>query len=969
MTHLRSGRPAIIHKGTMFRIRTLRFLLLGLAATVLVVSKPAFAELPATKAQVGTSASSHYLNMSQMGRLARIAADAAAKKPTGAGTNFTAKILPGTTPDEPDDDTDGPAGGQAEVAIAVDVTGQHIVIGFNDTRGFFQNPISVSGFAYSDDGGITFTDGGSLPATGNASLNGLVGGTSYPQVYGDPDVKYVPGGGGLQFVYSSILMKGVGTAPNFSSSAQSLCIHRSFDGGHTWQGPFEVTAATISGGSADKEFIDVDPDTGRVLVSWSNFGFGVDISTAFSDNVMTVSPPTWSGRSILNAGNGGDQGSIPRFAGNSSSNVYVAWGRSSSSQNIGFARSTDNGVTWLPAITLRSPGFFSIDQILGNDRVHQFPGLAVDTSPGKNQGNIYVVYADNNNFDGADIAFQRSTNGGATFSAPVLLNSRPGADRPQWMPYVAVDRNTGRVSVIFYDEGIATSGDLAETTWVISDDGGVTWSKPRPITTRPFHGGYGNDTGQPNLGDYIGATAQNGILYGVSAFTPPSVSFVDGQPDTKFTSPDIYFAAVSNALAPLNLAGVTFTESGGNGFLDPGDNASFSLPLRNYVTNPVNGPIACSGVTATLSTTNPGVLITGPVNSYPNVSPGSIVTNATPFLVTLQPDFAMGTTIEFKLTVTTDQGSTTLLFSQPTGTPVATTLLSENFNGVAVGSLPVGWTAFHQGGNNTVPWITTNNVPAAPDGNALFHINAEDGLSGDGTRWERAVSPSFVIPTNSSFVTLDFDIWTDTEDDTYSPGFNVSCFDGATLRITDLTPGHSVRPNLAEAFAQDFTTGSRFHFPKHLPRSGNSSYFQDMSVWGGDSGGWQHVHMKLPGMAGTTAQLWWEYTQDSNGIATDVRPTHTYCGVAIDNIVLNSISLTNPVVNPPVLLSPAQSSLTNFTFSFATDPARTYLVQFKDDLTAPAWQQFQTVTGNGTIQFITNSMSASSQRFFRLQVQ
>ena len=49
MTHLRSGRPAIIHKGTMFRIRTLRFLLLGLAAIVLVVSKPAFAELRARR--------------------------------------------------------------------------------------------------------------------------------------------------------------------------------------------------------------------------------------------------------------------------------------------------------------------------------------------------------------------------------------------------------------------------------------------------------------------------------------------------------------------------------------------------------------------------------------------------------------------------------------------------------------------------------------------------------------------------------------------------------------------------------------------------------------------------------------------------------------------------------------------------------------------------------------------------------
>src|SRR6185369_17040531 len=62
---------------------------------------------------------------------------------------------------------DGPAGGQAEVSIAVDSSGQHVVIGFNDTRGFALNPASVSGYMYSDDGGVTFTDGGQLPTPGN----------------------------------------------------------------------------------------------------------------------------------------------------------------------------------------------------------------------------------------------------------------------------------------------------------------------------------------------------------------------------------------------------------------------------------------------------------------------------------------------------------------------------------------------------------------------------------------------------------------------------------------------------------------------------------------------------------------------------------------------------------------------------------------------------------------------------------
>jgi len=85
-----------------------------------------------------------------------------------------------------------PGGGQAEMAIAVDTSGQHIVVGFNDTRGFALTPVSVSGFAYSDDGGLTFTDGGQLPTNAGTVPTG----SGLPQVFGDPDVKYIPGGGG-----------------------------------------------------------------------------------------------------------------------------------------------------------------------------------------------------------------------------------------------------------------------------------------------------------------------------------------------------------------------------------------------------------------------------------------------------------------------------------------------------------------------------------------------------------------------------------------------------------------------------------------------------------------------------------------------------------------------------------------------------------------------------------------------------
>ncbi|MBZ5535450.1 MAG: putative Ig domain-containing protein [Acidobacteriia bacterium] len=142
-----------------------------------------------------------------------------------------------------------------------------------------------------------------------------------------------------------------------------------------------------------------------------------------------------------------------------------------------------------------------------------------------------------------------------------------------------------------------------------------------------------------------------------------------------------------------------------------------------------------------------------------------------------------------------------------------------------------------------------------------------------------------MIPASAEDITLDFDICYDTEDD---PNFNVLAYDGATLRISDFTTGRFARANLVEAFSESIVTGSFFHFPKHTPRSSNPNYFQDMSVWAGSSGGFQHVSMRLPGMAGSTVQLRPDYTQDSIGTCADVRPGHT-CGVIIDNIVMKSV--------------------------------------------------------------------------------
>jgi hypothetical protein len=211
--------------------------------------------------------------------------------------------------------------------------------------------------------------------------------------------------------------------------------------------------------------------------------------------------------------------------------------------------------------------------------------------------------------------------------------------------------------------------------------------------------------------------------------------------------------------------------------------------------------------------------------------------------------------IDLTLLVISPQGEARLQYTLFTGTPVGTPLLTENFNRVAPGSLPAGWTAAHGAGDNTVPWTTSDSF--CGDTNAAFHPNANDGPPGGSpARWERLFSPVFTVPAGSEYVTVEFDVCYDTEED---PNFKVLAYDGFFLRVTDLTTGRTLRSVLAEAFADQFRTDGFDHYPRHLPRSSDPRYFEDMSAWAGSSGGVrQKVRLRFPGMQGSTTRAWRE---------------------------------------------------------------------------------------------------------------
>jgi uncharacterized repeat protein (TIGR01451 family) len=386
------------------------------------------------------------------------------------------------------------------------------------------------------------------------------------------------------------------------------------------------------------------------------------------------------------------------------------------------------------------------------------------------------------------------------------------------------------------------------------------------------------------------------------------------------TVPDVVFRRGPAERASLRLGAVSTTDSGGNGFADAGEQVQLTLPLVNYATNPLfASPV--SGITGTLATATPNVTVTQATSAYPTAAPGATVSNATPFALQLGAGFVPGTRIELTLTVSTSEGITRLMHTLPTGTPLATALLSENFDAVAPGTLPAGWSAVHGAGANTVPWTTSATFNAGNNG--AFHQNAEDGGTGSPARWERLISPAFTVPANSDYVVVEFDTKYDLEND---PNLRILAYDGMFLRITDTTTGRTLRSVLAEAFAEDFTTGALQHYPRHLPRSGDPSYFEDMSAWSGDSQGLQHVRLKLPGMAGSRAQLRFEFTQDSNTTCADVRPGHA-CGVLVDNVVVSSVvavqaDLSIAKSGPSTVVSGSNMTYTLVATNNGTDASR-----------------------------------------------
>jgi hypothetical protein len=409
---------------------------------------------------------------------------------------------------------------ESETSVARN--GSLIVIGYNTSRqaGLVGAGAitSLSGYAYSTNGGLSFVDGGFVPASGTFVLQG------------DPALGFDSAG---NLYYASLLEDSSSTCSyigvNKSSSTSPSLV---FGGPIAISGPGSCSSAF-----EDKEFLAVDTTggtfNGRVYVAWSEFPANDGNPQALFAGSTSTSPLVFGPTiALAPSGSSFQHGAFPIVGVDGT--VYVAWSTLTSistaaSATINLVKSTNGGSTFGNLATVAT--FTSTVGDIGSGgmslRTRSFPYLAVDKTPPASgtHNNLYVAFQGQPGSAASprsEIFFTSSTDGGATWSAPRNISSGPavtvGADttnNDNWMPSISVSPVNGHIRVLFYSRREDALNQKIRVYEAGSNDAGQTWYN-RPFSAQSFTPSVGYDPllVANYMGDYIYALADSGALMG-----------------------------------------------------------------------------------------------------------------------------------------------------------------------------------------------------------------------------------------------------------------------------------------------------------------------------------------------------------------------------------------------------------------------------------------------------------------------
>ncbi|HXU47067.1 MAG TPA: hypothetical protein VN783_16175 [Thermoanaerobaculia bacterium] len=369
----------------------------------------------------------------------------------------------------------------------------------SDIRINFKNPQRIVAAANNLDG-----SGRQLQAF-SSTAGATWGQTTLPLVTGDafhsdPAVDWTSDG----------VARSVTIGLNGSASVLRLRSYKSTNGGATWT--FDATLSGVQT-ATDKELMWVDHAAGspfkdNVYVVWHNDNpaFVARHTATGWKSAVKVSGPESVGTAI-----GAD------IKTNAAGHVFAFW-PTTGNRRIFVAKSSNGGASFAAPVRIAST-FDSFDigvPAMANRRALIYLSGGAYKTAQKND--VYAAWTDLSGAAGcrapADepggnaasackirIWFSRSTNGGTTWSAPSMINNRPGKT-DQFNQSLAVDESNGRIGIVYYD----TFGDATRRTtnvWYQSSaNGGATWSAPLKVTTQRTDETAGSAELGNQYGDY-----------------------------------------------------------------------------------------------------------------------------------------------------------------------------------------------------------------------------------------------------------------------------------------------------------------------------------------------------------------------------------------------------------------------------------------------------------------------------------
>ena len=403
---------------------------------------------------------------------------------------------------------------QVETTIAVDPRNPSIVVaGAQDYRLRAIGEHRWHGFYRSTDGGQTWTQSLLPGFPGDTSSQGLASPLHNFNATSDPVLAFDRAGN----VYYT------GIAFNIISSTQSFGL-TIFVAKYVNDGALYSGATLIPGsvGDDDKPWIAVDttggPSDGNVYVAFDRT-FSGTFTTIFSRS--TNGGQTWSA-TIATPSTGGN---LPGMTVDASGNVYVSTeGITQATANLIQVTKLTNGGT-LVAGTTTAATFVAIPSPLpgGIFRTFTIPQMAADSS------GVYLVW-DDFRTGNANVLFAKSTNGGGTWTSPIMVNDATTGQH--FFPTVAV--SAGIINVAWYDSRLNTGTTMTslDVFYTQSTNGGASFSPSIRVTNVSFNPNLVLRTDAPNpneafMGDYNEIAASPAASYLIWADNRSACDTVD----------------------------------------------------------------------------------------------------------------------------------------------------------------------------------------------------------------------------------------------------------------------------------------------------------------------------------------------------------------------------------------------------------------------------------------------------------